>query len=481
MAEGFTFPNVRICTQAIAEEVFSQKNHNKPFIVGYDTRFLSEHFAREAAQILANNGIEVFLSNRDVPTPVVACEIIRVGAGGAINITASHNPFDYNGLKYSTDWGGPAIPEITRSVENFISLIIKGEIGVITKNEDGRLAGKLIQETDFRPHYLKHIKHLLDPAAFRGHNPKIIVDVLFGTSRGYLADILQEMGCQVEVIHNQRDVLFGGKGPDPSEAVLEKLIQEVRTKKADLGLACDGDADRFAVVDAGGYYLTPNDILPLLARYLVQSRGWKGIIARSVMTTHGVDAVARKFGLEIKETPVGFKHIGEIMKEADSIMPSNDGEFVMGAEESGGFTMRGHIPEKDGILACLLVAEMVASSHKTVRELIQSLHEEVGAHFSKRINFEVTPDHVNLLKERFGSKPPTTIDGLHVQRIVDIDGYKFIFFGGAWLGVRFSGTEPVIRLYLEGNSQEQLNVLAEAGKKLLDLVVASKDIKKANY
>ncbi len=479
MAEGFTFPNLRVCTQAIAEEIFQQKNHNKPFIVGYDTRFLSEHFAREAAQILANNGIEVHLSNRDVPTPVVAFEIIRAGAGGAINITASHNPFDYNGLKFSTAWGGPALPETTKSVENFVSLIFRGEIGVIPKNEDEHLAGQLIQSADFRPAYIKHIKNLLDSKPFKNHKLKVVVDALYGTSRGYLAEILRDLGCEVEVLNDCRDVLFGGKGPDPSETVLANLIETVRSKKADLGLACDGDADRFAIVDAGGFYLTPNDILPLLARYLVQSRGWTGIIARSVMTTHALDAVARKYGLELKETPVGFKHIGEIMKEAESIMPSNGGEFVIGAEESGGFTMRGHVPEKDGILACLLVAEMVASAKTTVRNLIKSLHEEVGPRFTKRINMEASPDMVNMLRVQFGSKPPTTINGLHVQRIVDLDGYKFIFFGGAWLGVRFSGTEPVIRLYLEGNSEEQLKILSDAGKSLLDLVAgSSKETKK---
>ncbi len=467
MAEEFTFPNLRICTQAIAEEIFKQKNHNKPIIVGYDTRFLSEHFAKESAQILANNGMEVRLSGRDVPTPVVAFEIIRAQAAGGINITASHNPFDYNGLKYSSAWGGPALPEMTHAIESTAAHIGEADVAMRIKPEEAHVADKLIQITDFRPAYVKHIKSLLDPKPFKGRRLKIVVDALFGTARGYLAEILRELGCEVEVLHEVRDVYFGGTGPDPSEKGLARLMEVVKKTKADMGLACDGDADRFGIVDAGGTYLTPNDVLPLLARYIHQSRGWEGIIARSVMTTHGLDAVARKYGLELKETPVGFKHIGEVMNEADSIWPSTEGEFVMGAEESGGFTMRGHVPEKDGILACLLVAEMVAASKKTLKELIHDLFAEVGVHITRRINLKATADLVTSLKEQFSHKPPIEIDGLHVHRIVDMDGFKFIFHGGSWLGVRFSGTEPVIRLYLEGESEKQLDILSKAGESLL--------------
>jgi phosphoglucomutase len=311
------------------------------------------------------------------------------------------------------------------------------------------------------------LKSLIDADAFKGRKLKIVVDALYGTARGYLAEILRELGCEVEVLHEHRDVYFGGTGPDPSEKGLAELIATVKKTKAHLGLACDGDADRFGVVDAGGVLYQPNDVLPLMARYLHESRGWEGIIARSCMTTHAMDAVARKYGLEIKETPVGFKYIGEIMQEAESITPSTDGEFVMGGEESGGFTMRGHVPEKDGVLACLVIAEMVAASKQSLTELTQSLHRDVGARITRRLNITATPPLVSALRDKFIHEPPTNINGLHVHRIVDIDGFKFIFQGGSWLGVRFSGTEPIVRLYLEAATNEQLDVLAKAGQSLL--------------
>ncbi len=220
-------------------------------------------------------------------------------------------------------------------------------------------------------------------------------------------------------------------------------------------------------MDADGTVVQANDILALLTLYLHQSRGWTGVVAKSVMTTHAIDAIGRKYGLEIKETPVGFKHIGEVMKEADSVWPSQGGEFLMGAEESGGFTMKGHVPEKDGILACLLVAEMVARSKKTLGTLLEELHSDVGPHLTRRDNIQASPEIVTTLREWFSSKPPVDINGLHVHRIVETDGFKFIFQDASWLGVRFSGTEPIVRFYYEGHSPKQLDVLAKAGQSLL--------------
>ena len=467
IADGFTFPNLRICTQAIAEQIFKEKNHIKPVVVGYDTRFLSERYAMEAARILANNGIEVRFSNRDVPTPVVAFEIIRSQSGAGFNITASHNPYSYNGLKFSTAWGGPALPETTHAIEALCNVIKESEVAVKPTSDDAHLTEKLIHQEDFRPAYIEHIKGLLSPAAFKKKKLKIIVDVFHGTGRGYLAEVLRDFGCDVQALHEDRDVTFEGRGPDPSTEGLGEMISLVKKTKAHLGLATDGDADRFGVVDADGTVISANEILALLTRYLHLSRGWSGVIAKSVMTTHAINAVARKYGLTVKETPVGFKHIGEVMKEADSIMPSTDGEFVIGAEESGGFTMRGHVPEKDGILACLLVAEMAAETGKTVKEQLKDLHADVGVFLSRRINIQATPEIVSALKDQFATKPPIQINGLHVQRIVDLDGFKFVFHGGSWLGVRFSGTEPIVRIYLEGNSEEQLKVLQKAGESLV--------------
>lgn len=466
IAEGFTFANLRICVQAIAEQIYKDKNHNKPVVVGYDTRFFSDVFAEEAARILANNGYEVRFSDRDVPTPVVAFHILTAQAGAGLNITASHNPYTYNGLKFSTAWGGPALPETTKAIETLCTIIKEEEVALKSKSKD-HMSEKLVRRESFRESYLNQIRTLIDPQPLKKAKLKIVVDCFWGTGRGYVAEMLRELGCEVEVLHENRDPLFNGRGPDPSTEGLESLVAAVRKRKAHLGLATDGDADRFGVVDADGTIIAANDILALLTRYLHQSRGWSGVVAKSVMTTHAIDAVARKYGLTLKETPVGFKHIGEVMKESDSIYPSKEGEFVCGAEESGGFTMRGHVPEKDGILACLLVAEMTASTGQTIKAQIKNLHADVGTFLSRRLNIHATPEIVSALRDQFATKPPTQIDGLNVHRIVDLDGFKFIFQGGSWLGVRFSGTEPIVRVYLEASSEEQLGVLQKAGESLL--------------
>lgn len=467
MADNFTFPNVRVCAQAISEQIYRDKNHNKPVIVGYDTRFFSEEFAREAARILANNAIETRFSDRDVPTPVVSFEVIRAQAAGGINITASHNPYNYNGIKFSSAWGGPALKETTTSIEQSCQHVLAGEVLLKEKSSNPELTEKLIQPADFRTPYLAHIRSLVNGDAFKKSKLKIVVDVLNGTARGYLAELLREFGCDVQVINEEQDVTFGGGGPDPSGEKLKNLATLVKKTKANLGLACDGDADRFGIVDAGGVYYAPNEILSLLAWHLHDSRQWSGVMARSVMTTHAIDAVGRHFGMPVRETPVGFKYIGEIMKEADAIYPSKEGDFLMGGEESGGFTMRGHIPEKDGILACLLVAEMVALNKKTITTLLAELHKKVGVYLSRRMNIQATPELVTSLKDWFSHKPPTEIGGLQVKRIIDLDGYKFIFQGDAWLGVRFSGTEPIVRVYYEGHSEKEMETLKKAAESLV--------------
>ncbi|MFN0118028.1 MAG: hypothetical protein ACKVQC_07055 [Elusimicrobiota bacterium] len=333
--------------------------------------------------------------------------------------------------------------------------------------QNATLTDKLIRREDFHEAYMKQVKSLVNTAPFKKNKLKIVVDVFHGAGRTYLPSLLRELGCEVEVLNDERDVYFEGRGPDPSTEGLEKLVKRVKASKAHLGLATDGDADRFGVVDSDGTIISANDILALLAQYLHQSRQWKGILAKSVMTTHAIDAIARKYVLSLRETPVGFKYIGEAMQEAESVWPEMGGEFIMGAEESGGFTMRGHVPEKDGVLACLIVAEMVASTKSSIKELIKAFHAQVGIFLSRRVNLRATPEIVRTVKEQFATKPPTQINGLNVHRIVDIDGYKFIFQGGSWLGLRFSGTEPVVRVYTEANNEKQLEVLAEAARSLL--------------
>jgi len=467
IAQGFTFGGVRTVGQAIAELVKKERLHNRPVIVGYDTRFLSENFAREISAILSGNGIEVHLSSRDVPTPVLAFEVIRSKAAGAVNITASHNPWDYSGVKFSTAWGGPALPATTATIEETCRAIEAGEIPV-RRPKDAVLAGRLVQSIDPRPAYLKYVKGLLDVKAIKKAGLSVVVDSLYGTGRDYVDTLLEECGCKVTVLHNWRDVLFGGTGPDPSPHNLKDLFAKVQSSHAKLGLATDGDADRFGIVDADGSFISPNDFLALLVYHLHVTRGWNGVVARSVMTTHFIDAVAKKYGLITQETPVGFKYIGEIMVKENAVYPAKNGNFLLGGEESGGFTMRGHVPEKDGILACLLAVEMVAVHGKPLKKIMADLQKETGAFLSERFNYATDPVTVQNLKEKLSKNFPTQLAGIQVRRIVDIDGHKFVMTDGSWIGLRSSGTEPLIRVYVEASDPKRLAALAQAGRDLIE-------------
>jgi phosphoglucomutase len=466
MADEFTFANLRIVVQSIADYIRQEGLHNRPVVVGYDTRFLSEEFARDAAQVLAANSLETLLCTRDTPTPVVAFELMRRKAAGAVNITASHNPANYNGVKFNSDWGGPALPAITQRIEAGCETYLSGEAFPKTGREAVGLKKRLIVPTDPQPEYFKQLERLVDVRAIKKGRIRVAVDVLWGTGRGYLDEFLRDCGADVVTLHAERDPLYGGRGPSPEPENLKDLYEAMRAKKAHLGVATDGDADRFGVMDVDGTLLSPNEFLPLLLDHLVKTRKWKGVVARSIMTSHFLDAVAKKHGLEVRETPVGFKYIGDVMMHENSVYPAKGGTFLMGGEESGGVSIRGHVPEKDGVLACLLAAEIVAVTGKPLRKSLEALQKEVGAFFSERVDFHVTKEKMQGLKDKLRDNPPTKFGSLTVRRIVDTDGHKFILTDGSWIGIRLSGTEPVVRVYLETSSQDKLKTLAKAGQTL---------------
>ncbi|OGR87308.1 MAG: hypothetical protein A3A86_04090 [Elusimicrobia bacterium RIFCSPLOWO2_01_FULL_60_11] len=458
IAQDFTFGNVRIVAQAIADYLRSEKLHHKQILVGYDTRFLSENFAKTVTETLTANGIQVLLCEKDTPTPALALQILKLKTAGSVNITASHNPPEYNGIKFSTSWGGPALPEVTRSLEE----------RCLHHQTDGRpisrmpiaegLRKKLIVPIDPGPAYLKHMRGLIDFKILKKARLPVVCDPLYGTGRGYLDKLLEESGCKVTVLHNWRDPLFGGGTPEPSEENLGELMKVMKKQKASLGVGTDGDSDRFGIVDSDGSFLTPNEILPLVLDHLVKTRKWKGVVARSVMTSHFLDAVARSHGIEVRETPVGFKYISEVMLKED---------FILGGEESGGLTIKGHIPEKDGILACLLMAEVRALAKRPLRQCLTDLQKKVGFSYTERMNFFLPLEKMNALKERLSTHPPTTLGEFSVKRIVDLDGSKFMFKDQSWLGIRLSGTEPVVRLYVESDSPKKVKSLIQQGKKLV--------------
>ena len=452
IGEDFTFDRVRIAGQGIANYLLKSGQKGSGVIVAYDTRFLSEKFALEAAKIFAFNGIHAFLCNRDVPTPCVSFEIIRRRAMGGVNFTASHNPPEYNGLKFSTANGAPALPEVTQAIEREIHAIQgrNERVDVYEKPE-------LIEMIDPKDRYLNELRSKIDVDAIRKSGLRIAIDSLYGTARDYLDYFLLDAGVELKIIHNFRDPYFGGFSPECSEKNVGELRKIVLNEKFDLGLATDGDADRFGIVDDRNRFVSPNVILSLLSVYLKRYRNIPGGLARSVATTHLIDSIARKLDVPLYETPVGFKYIGELILED---------KIALGGEESAGMSMHRHLPEKDGILACLLVAEMVARTGKKIHELIDDVYREFGYFYSKRVDLKLTQQLKDSLAAKLAN-PPAEVDGLKVREVNKTDGVKLIFDDSTWLLFRLSGTEPVARLYAEACSPKELKALIDAGRKFV--------------
>lgn len=457
IADDFTYSRVRVVTQAIADHLVAQGLKDKGVIVGYDTRFMSERFAEEAVKVLAANGLHSYLSNRDVPTPVISFEIIRRKAAGGINFTASHNPPQYNGLKFSPAWGGPALPETTKDIETRANTLNEKNSVRTMPFAESREKG-LVEVLDLRKAYLDDLKKKIDFDIIKKAKLKVAVDLLYGTGRDYLDGSLRDAGCAVTVVHGYRDTMFGGRSPEPSEENLAEISGIINKGTFDIGLAVDGDADRFGIMDQDGTYIDPNQILALTLDYLCRTRGWKGGAARSIATSHLVDAVAKKHGIEVYETGVGFKFIGDLLVQ---------GKIIFGGEESAGMTIKDHVPEKDGILACLLAAEMVARERRSVGDLLKRLYKDVGTILNRRVNIRLTESNRAAVAERL-SQPITELDGMRVKgKKTTADGTKYMLEDDSWVLMRASGTEPVVRLYVEAGNEAAIKKLAEAGKRFI--------------
>lgn len=451
IGEEFTFSNVRLAVAAIAEHVRSASRASK-LVVGYDTRFFSEEFARTAAAVLRARGVRALLCSEATPTPAIAYEILRHKADGAINFTASHNPAEYSGIKFSGPDGGPALPEVTRDIEKDVEILAArgGAEPPAAHERNG------FERIDPRGPYLARLAELVRFDELRKARPRIVCDAMHGCGAGYLDRVLAEQGIEATAIRTARDVLFGGHGPDPSETNLAPLAQEMRARNAQVGLATDGDADRFGILDADGSFISPNHILALLYDYLVESRGWRLGAACSVATSHLLDAVARFHGLPLHQTPVGFKYIGALLRED---------KIALGGEESAGLTIRGHVPEKDGILACLLVAEMIAVRRATLTEQIHALFQRVGREFwPVRVNLHLPEEVGTGLLARLRGEFREFL-GRRVAQTDRTDGLKLIFGDGSWVLLRLSGTEPLVRIYTEAASLEAAKQMAEGSKK----------------
>ena len=459
IAEDFTFEGVRAAAAAIADYLRRENRNNPRLVIGYDTRFFSDEFAREAAAVLTQRGIHCYLCEAPAPTPAIAHEILRAKADGGINFTASHNPAEYNGLKFSTSDGGAALKGVTQKIETLAARHL--ENGVKEKPADE----SKLETIDPSPAYLESLSQKVDLDLLKHAGLRIAFDPLFGAASGYLDGFLTRHGLEVFSIHTNRDVLFGGHPPEPSDEILTDLKALVLAKQATVGLACDGDADRFGIVDRDGTFVDPNHILALLVDYLFeapgdsprQRRGWPRAVARSIATTHMMDAVARHHGAVLHETTVGFKFIAELIKA---------GKITLGGEESAGLSIFGHLPEKDGILACLLVAEMVARRGTSLTEQLQALFKKVGPYYPVRANLHLEPPAHQRATERI-AQDPDSFDGRKVFRIDRTDGLKVFLEEDAWVLMRPSGTEPAIRCYCESHSEEETQALVQSAKKFL--------------
>lgn len=445
IAEDFTFANVELVTNSICGYLKTQSNTT--LIVGHDSRFMGEKFTDVAATIAAAKGFRVLKCTGPTPTPTISHAIRSNAAAGGINFTASHNPPEYQGIKFSTADGAPALPDVTGQIEALVE--------AKTVAEDA--SGGSIEDFDPRPAYLDDLKSKVNFDAIAKSGAKYAYDAIYGTGRGYLDAVLREHGVEVETLHDWRDVTFGGQPPEPGEEHLDELRQTVTSKGLTLGLATDGDGDRFGIIDSNGTFIQPNQLVALLADYLAESRGWTQGLARSVATSHLIDRVAKERGLELHETPVGFKFIGELI---------NKDEIILGGEESAGLSIRGHYPEKDGIIACLLAAEAVAVRGKSLTEQLDDLYSRVGKLESGRIGVKLTDDVAAKLKEKLAQEP-SEIAGRKVEKINRMDGVKFIFAGESWMLMRPSGTEPMVRIYAESESNSDLTSLLEAGRQYL--------------
>lgn len=448
IADDFNFSGVRRATAAIAGHVRSHKK-SPTLIVAHDTRFFAEEFSLTAASVLRDHGCRVLLCREATPTPAVAHAIVHRKLDGGINITASHNPAEYNGLKFSGPEGGPALPAVTKDIEQRAAALKDDPISSREIMDD-------FERVDPREPYFEQLTELVCFDVLKKAKGTFLCDAVHGCGAGWLDRILAVHGISAIPIRANRDVLFDGTGPDPSEENLAPLQKAVLEQKALAGLATDGDADRFGILDRDGSFISPNHILGLLFDYLLETRGNNLGASRSVATSHFVDAVARHHGVQLYETPVGFKYVGPLLRE---------NKIVIGGEESAGLTIRGHVPEKDGILACLLVAEMIAARRASLAEQLRDLFRRVDAEYWPiRVNLHLDKDVQARLPERL-RREFKEFAGRRVARTDRTDGLKLILDDGSWVLMRPSGTEPVVRVYTESSSPVASQKLADDARR----------------
>ncbi len=471
ISEDFTFDNVRKVAQAIADKTLADVEQ-KPqsngatspasgMIVGFDTRFLSDRYAIAVAEVLAANGIHVWLARGDAPTPMISYAVVDKHALGGVMITASHNPPRYSGIKLKAAYGGSASPEDCKEIERRIQA--NDAAGKVPKTLDleAALAQGNVQRFNPLPAYENHLRTLVNFDVIRRANMNVVVDAMYGAGRVYLRRLLEDAGCRVTELRGEMNPGFNGIHPEPIARHLQPLFLEMSSGKYQIGLATDGDGDRIGAVDPNGHFIDPHCIMALLVEYLVHDRGLRGSIVKTVSTTQMLNRLAERYDLPIHETPVGFNHICDLMMNE---------QVLLGGEESGGISILGHIPEGDGLLMGLLLVEMVAKRGKPLGMLLDDLMAapDVGPFFYARNDQTVRPFKKKTLVAGLMRALPTTLADQKVAKVSDNDGVKYILADNSWLLIRPSGTEPVLRIYAESRSEAQVQLLLKQGAALAE-------------
>jgi phosphomannomutase len=457
IADDYTFDNVRAATQSLAEYLKRKDLASRGVVVGYDTRFLSGSFAGAVAEVLAGNGIHTRLANSFAPTPALSLATLQHEAGAGVMITASHNPARWNGYKIKPHYGGSAPPEVTGEIEQAIPGIITGNR--VQHMPLGEAETKdLVDRTDLRTPYIRALRGFIDMEAIRSAGLNVVVDSMFGAAQGFTGEVLGEGTTRIHEIHAERNPSFPGiRAPEPITANLGDLLETLKQGGYDLGLATDGDGDRFGLADEHGRFITQLQTFALLAYYFLEVRGERGPIVRSVTMTRMVDRLGELYDCPVYETPVGFKFLGPKMMETDA---------MLAGEESGGYAFRGHIPERDGVLSGLFMLDWVARSGRRPSELLAQLYEAVGQHEYDRVDITMRPEEQPAVRGRLEKAEPKEIAGLRVESRDQVDGFRFNLEGGWWLLMRFSGTEPLMRIYAEMPTPEQVQDALQAGQEL---------------
>ncbi|MCX4271207.1 MAG: phosphoglucomutase/phosphomannomutase family protein [Acetatifactor sp.] len=438
IGDGFTKANIQILARALSDKMKAEGKTQQGIVIGYDRRFLSKEAMRWAGEVFAAEGITAYLINKSSPTPLIMYYVMKHKFPYGMMVTASHNPAIYNGIKVFTAGGRDADENQTREIEEYIGRVDRDSVREMDYEE--ALAGGLIQEIYPLNEYLDNIISAVNMDMIRAKGLRVVLDPLFGVSETSLATILHTARCELTVIHDRHDTLFGGKLPAPNAATLKHLQNTVLDSRADIGIATDGDADRIGVIDDTGRFLHPNDILVLLYYYLVKYKGWEGPVVRNIATTHMLDKVAERFGQVCYEVPVGFKHISAKMNAVDAIL---------GGESSGGLTVRGHINGKDGIYAAALLVEMIAVTGKKLSEIYGEIQEECGAIFMEERDYKFNQEKKERIQGLLIGEKKLPELPYEIERVSYLDGSKVYFKNGGWVIGRFSGTEPLLRIFCE--------------------------------